>query len=116
MNGGMGASGDVLAGQVVDAIRTHAHVVLDAHAAEPAELVDAPPVYWCGILPQRIEEHVDEIDAGLDGEHLVGRDGGGVAQERVLRLGLDLGAADVVAGEPQRVTQAWGKASARESG
>src|SRR6185436_4687733 len=108
-NADMGTSGNVLAGQVVDAAFAHVEVVLDAHAAERPQLVHPAPVDGCGILPQRIQQHVDEVDARLDGEHLIGRDGGGVAEKRVLRLGLDLRATDVVAGQPQRVAQSMRK-------
>ncbi len=63
----------------------HHDVVFDAHTAERRELVDEAPVEMARrlALTERTQQHLDEIEARLDGEHVTGFDSPGIAQVRV---------------------------------
>src|SRR5690606_7119123 len=55
------------------------HVVLDPDAAKRAQRLDPGPVH-AGFAPGRtqvVEQHVDEVDARLDGHHEAGFQGAG---------------------------------------
>src|SRR3546814_1397947 len=71
------------------------HVVLDADAAVGAEGVDARPVDGVGVavLLELLEQHVDHVDARLDGHHHARLQHARQAQER-----MSLGRLDPAAG------------------
>src|SRR5262245_43739948 len=65
------SSGERGAGQVFVPAGPRHHVVLDAHAAELLELLDAAPLDHLadGLVLRFVQQLVDEIETGLHGDH-----------------------------------------------
>ena len=97
-----------LARQIADTGGLHEDVVLDPDAAERAQLLDRLPVDQRArrALAEWAEEAGDEVQPGLDREHLTCLDLGGVPQELVLRPRRPLLHAHVVHRHAERVAQA----------
>ena len=69
-----------VSGQILGARFAHDHVVFDADAPKGLQGVDFGPVDQISMraVSDRLEQAVDEVEAGFDGEDLPDRDGSGV--------------------------------------